>query len=523
MRKFAVVFMICTVCFLSQCVNNLAGGTSSSENGIIAGVITDANGAVQPNTRVLLIPELYNPLHDRYGTSLLVDTTNSNGEYLIQGITRGTYNIQARHLSLNTQLFIAGITVTNNSLITLPAAKLQNSGALRVFVPDTIDTNSGYVYIEGTTFAKTLQGGALFTGNQYAVFIDSVPSGILPPVILVSAPSAPLLPIVESVTVFAADTTDIGTDTIGKPIWRFPLIIGATAKTVQHYNGMDSVLAKVKRQVSAINNYFNAQGVFKGFIEYRVDSIYEFSASVEEEVKAPIGNFALRIIYDQFGLDYLAYWRASNRVLYIPMNVGNGDDLFTDQQNKNVTWGVGLSRGCPAQTFIRVDKDKNKINGEQFFGSKSMMNSPLQYQDWDMFSIHIINYHKNNYSTLPDIINSVFPSSMGVKAQTAPGLPVSDVKIDLFGVKWASYAVTDTPLVSGVTDSAGEYKFKSNPFKLGNIITDEIKYGNYLIRGISAADTAYTWMPVTDVGNAWFENPNAPFRAHLVFQKKREE
>lgn len=526
MRKALCVVLIFQACFLIQCANNLAGGTSSSENGIVAGCITGPDGVVQPGILVLLIPLRYNPHNDQNGDALLTDTTNGQGEFRIEGIRKGIYNIQASDLSEKSLgLFIPEITIKDNTVLALPADTLQANGALRVFVSDTVDREYGYIYVEGSTIVRDLKDGTFYTGNMYEVVLDSVPAGKLPQVILASAKtsnSSTSTLLAGSVTITSINTTIIGTDSIGKPIWRFPVIVGATSQTVQHYKGMDSLEAKVRRQIASINDYFNDPDVFDGFIDLSVDSIYEFSTSVEEEVKKSINNFALRIIYDQFGLDYLAYWYSSNRVLYIPMNVNNGDDLFTDRQNKNMTWGVGLFRGCLAQEFIRVSSVNNKINGEPFFGLKSIMNSPTVYQDWDDFSIHIVNYYKNNYSTHPDIIKSAFPSSMGVVTQTNAGEPVGGVKIDLFGVKLVSYAVTDTPIVSGVTDSSGDYRFKSNPYKLGNIITDEIKYGNFLVRGIHSADTVYAWMPITEVGNAWFDDPGANYRTRLVFPDKKE-
>jgi len=492
---------------------SIAGGSSSTDNGKITGSILDKNGQPAPGTQVTLLPADYNPRTDT--ARLCRDTTDSQGVYGFDHISTGLYTVHALHLSQRTSALITGVFIDKDTTLVHPET-LNQPGAVKVFLPDTVDTAAKYVYIKGTTISKSLYGGTLYTGGLYAIDIDSAPAALLPPLVLASKTTG-FTPVILSSTalVTPGDTTIIGTDTVQKPIWSFPLIIGVTTATANHYNGFNAIKAKISNQLTIINGYFNNPAVFEGVFRFYIDSMYEFNTPVADEFNQPIGPYAMRVIYDQYGQSSLPYWKPANRVIYEAVNIGNGNDLFNDQTNKNFAWALGLARGCVGYEWITVAASGNPINGSAYTAIQSIMSNPQKYATWDTFNIHIINYYKNRFSILPAIFSTSFPFSMGVSAVSNTGQPLQNASIDLFGIKWASYTVSTTAITSGITDSSGDFVFASNPFTMMG--TDSIVYGNFLIRAINNSDTAYTWLPINDPGNAWFANPDTLYRKKITF------
>jgi len=514
MRTNILLLLCISAVALSRlsCTMSIAGGSSSTDNGKITGSILDKNGQPAPGTQVTLLPADYNPRTDT--ARLCRDTTDSQGVYGFDHISTGLYTVHALHLSQRTSALITGVFIDKDTTLVHPET-LNQPGAVKVFLPDTVDTAAKYVYIKGTTISKSLYGGTLYTGGLYAIDIDSAPAALLPPLVLASKTTG-FTPVILSSTalVTPGDTTIIGTDTVQKPIWSFPLIIGVTTATVNHYNGFNAIKAKISNQLTIINGYFNNPAVFEGVFKFYIDSMYEFYTPVSDEFNKPIGQYAMRVIYDQYGQSSLPYWKPANRIVYEAVNMGNGDDLFNDQTNRNFAWALGLARGCVGYTWITVAGSGNPVNGQPYTAIESIMSQPQNYTHWDAFSIFIINYYKNRFSIIPQIYNRAFPVSMGVFAASNTGQPVQNAGIDLFGIAWPSRAMSDTPIASGKTNSTGEFVFAANPFALAS---DTLVYGNFLIRAINNSDTAYTWLPINDPGNAWFANPDTLYRTKITF------
>ncbi len=495
-------------------------GTTSSENARVMGAILTASGDAATNTIVKIIPSNHNPFINSIIEDTCIDTTDSKGNYHFSLSEYGTFNIEAYHRTHGTKFLVSDISVDEDTVL-VPTGSLKETGALRVFLPDSVDTASGYVYIEGTSLLSELGNGIYYTGDKYAVIINSIPFGKVPPIRFsaTSSMSIPSIVLTDTVTIQLADTVNIGIDTTEKQIWHFPIIVGVTSKTVENLPyGFVEIKTLIYSQINLCNNYFNDSNVFDGVINFKIDSIYEFSTPVEQELKVPIGPYALRMIYDGYSIPHESYWRPSNRVLYIPKKIENGDDFFSEKSTRSIVWGLGLTRGCPGQYNLRVDSTKNNINGKPYRGLESIMNYPSKYVSWDTYSINIINHYENQYSIFPEIIKDALPS-LGAKARNSGGVPLPYVSIELFGVEWGSKTVTDTSLISGTTDSLGIVKFPTNPFRMGDINNYELVYSNFLIRAIdSMSDTTFAWMPITEVGNAWFANSDTLYLKDIIFE-----
>ena len=176
--------LICAAILFARCaVTQLAGG-SDNPDFKVAGVIMDANGKPAPNTEVTLVPGSYNPAIDAGLAASMIDTTDMLGEYRFTTDKTGTYNIQAVHLSKRTRLLITGVSVSTDST-RVSAATLTVPGAIKVMLPQDVDTVNDYVYVPGTILKSFIHQ------NTGYVLLDSVPSGKIPAVYLGAHDSVP--------------------------------------------------------------------------------------------------------------------------------------------------------------------------------------------------------------------------------------------------------------------------------------------------------------------------------------------
>ena len=196
-------------------------------------------------------------------------------------------------------------------------------------------------------------------------------------------------------------------------------------------------------------------------------------------------------------------------------DVSSGSQLFGNGPSNQATWSFGLARGGVSLSLMGVGASNNPVNNQQYAVEESMMNQPLVTKKWDSLHIHIFNHYKDTIGFTRSIVNDAFPSDMGIAVESATGTPLPNVLVNLYRVEWAQYSVFEPPVLSDSTDSNGEIIFTQNPFKPDTSST--IKYPNFLIQAINGADTTYTWLPFTEVCNAWFEDNNAIFRKSITF------
>jgi|WetSurMetagenome_2_1015567.scaffolds.fasta_scaffold00822_18 hypothetical protein len=214
-----------------SCAPQYAGGTSSSENAKLSGMISDTAGAPVAGTRVLLIPSSFNPGRDQLSANAKGDTTDADGEYSFDDVAPGSYNIEAAHPTRGTSLLITGISLAKKDSVTVLPDTLRKPGTVVVSLSGTADSLGGVVYIPGTTRMKTVPPGA------QSVALDSVPQGVIPSILLdKTGGSAPAV-LGQSVNVPQSDTAYVSNfakifintaaagANITTPVFHFPLLV----------------------------------------------------------------------------------------------------------------------------------------------------------------------------------------------------------------------------------------------------------------------------------------------------------
>ena len=194
--KIACYLLLSAMLFV-RCSINSSSVSDGSEagNAVVIGSVVYTNGASAGNVQVKLIPTDYNPVTDSTLPEFLIDTTDINGDYSFSFLDTGSYNVLALYRTCNIGLLHKDIWVGNDT-IDIFTDTLKATGAIKIILPDTVDTVNGYVFIEGTDIYQKI--------NAKTVYLDFVPAGVTPKIKYANISISEIL--VDSITVVSNDT-----------------------------------------------------------------------------------------------------------------------------------------------------------------------------------------------------------------------------------------------------------------------------------------------------------------------------
>jgi len=304
-----------------------------------------------------------------------------------------------------------------------------------------------------------------------------------------------------------------------KPIWRFSLIVGFSDSLAVYYGGLESVKVLAAKMTSDANDIFNDTTVFKGRIDFAIDSVYRFSGNGSAQLALPPAGYNYRLIFHEASPPTQEYFWGDRRSIYHYYPIGATIDLFGRTSVEDLAWEFALTRGCQKLSYQDVDYDKNPVNGQQYRTKSCFMNNNHSSRVWDYYSINIINRHTDRvFTQYETVIAAKFlPTTIGAVVKSGSGSAVSGAGVKLYGVKWGTYRVDSLPVITGLTGADGSFDFPANPFTLDT--SAAMLYSNFVVQATAAQDTAYTWMPVSEAGSAWFANPDTVYMVNLKLSR----
>jgi hypothetical protein len=172
MNNHLLLLFICGLLLLRCGFTKVTGGSTDTELGcVVTGMVYDQLGRPASQTRINLIPQLYNPVADASLPDSHTDTTDSMGKYVFSKIPEGAYTLLADHKISNEKLLITGIVIGDNDTQLIHSDTLQQTGNIAIKFLSPIDSVNGYIYIPGTTF---------FTTAAMHTVLKGIPSGRIP-------------------------------------------------------------------------------------------------------------------------------------------------------------------------------------------------------------------------------------------------------------------------------------------------------------------------------------------------------
>ncbi len=247
----ALVCLIVAACLIVNCGLQLAGGTSTTDNPRVVGIVIGTNNEPATHTRVTIIPDDYNLLDDPPLAPSSIDTTDEQGRFEFIVSHQGVYNIQAVQLVTGTRSLVRGIAVLGrDTTISAPDDTLKPFGAISVVLPDSVVPGEGYLYIPGTTIAR------FCADTMGSLTLDSVPAGTMPSIIYGVLNTTVRRAIRHDVQVSPGTTT-----IVSLPAWQFArqLILNTTSTGADVAGSVTDFPALV-RLTSANFNFSEAQG-----------------------------------------------------------------------------------------------------------------------------------------------------------------------------------------------------------------------------------------------------------------------
>jgi len=199
---FAAIIGVIIVILFPDCSPDITGGGSEAGNARITGMITDTNGSPVQKVIVKIMSSDYDPVKDKPSESVSVDTTDKVGVYEFKVKKDHTYSIQAVHM-ISRERALIPFVFPESLNDTAPSCILRKPGALRVMLPANIASDSGYLYIPGTTFHSR------FKHSEKHVFMDSIPAGIIPLLLYSSEDIEEPVALDENINITAGDTVNI--------------------------------------------------------------------------------------------------------------------------------------------------------------------------------------------------------------------------------------------------------------------------------------------------------------------------
>lgn len=544
----------------------IAGGSASEGEAKVIGTVVYNNQTPAESTNVILRSIELNGS----GESVLIEkstVTDAAGMFTFEQVRRGKYVIYCEKAANSLSAVVSKITIGNDSIVNMENVELNPFSILKGRILTSSKTGGDppaiKVLIPGTGRSASTDVSGFYTlsnipqGHYDITLLSGNIGNFLPVTVedIVSQDTVFVRDVLFATTIKEADNVysfypnnldltfsvlprkydqwetpgwyegrdfsqvryyEVVTDTTLKPIWRFSLIVGVSDSMTSFYGGLESVKILAAHMVQEANRVYNDTTVFKGTIEFAIDSIYQYSGSSMDQLMLPPAGIDYRVLFDEAPPPGQDYWWGDEGTIYhyyVP-DIDNG--LFGGFSLENLAWEFGLTRGCLPLSNIEVIAANNPVNGKQYDPVHSFMNSCHIYTAWDYYSINIINHNTDQviYKPAFAIPTGFFPASMGAVVRSVTGAPVQGAQVSLYGVTWSPQGDVETPAVlSGTTDANGEFVFPENPFLSDT--TEKMIYSNFLVEAILAQDTAYAWMPVNEVGSAYFANPGTTYRVIL--------
>ena len=179
----------------------------------------------------------------------------------------------------------------------------------------------------------------------------------------------------------------------------------------------------------------------------------------------------------------------------------------TARSKKNAIDGIihefGHARGVPDIYAMKVDADKNPVNGEAFLGVRCIMNYPYGEEHWSDYAVNMMNLAGDRNIDIDDLVAGVLPDRIRVGVAEADGSPVRGAAVRFYPVRWYTYAVIPEPQAEATTDRRG---YCAIP--VARVFEPEeefgVRYCNCLVEAEYDGVKAYGWLPLYLLQNTRF-------------------
>lgn len=498
------LLVLAALLILVSCGNEISGGSDNPD--FIAGVVLDSSGSPVSNVQIQCIPKNYHPTVKETNSPPSAET-DAQGTFSFR-TEPGTYYTIEAYYSAEQQAILSNLTSSSDTTLTL-----QAPGILSVELPSSLVGNRVVIALPGTSFIDTLPATVL-NDTIVAIKIAALPAGSYGNTLLIDGIQYSLS---STLSIEAAEETTLSVKEMSntvKPVWEFPLIIGVQEETMDHYGGIQAFRTLLVTQLAQAEEAFNDQRI-KGILRLRVDSIYSYSGSFNEENSQLSDSIALRILYDAKSKSDIGNWNKKTRTIFHDHTEHSSDSLFSAGSLRQLMFELGLWRGCYYRSAMEVYSGNNPISYQAYEPSPTIMQQRSRTL-WSDFSTELINHYGPNYSIEPDTIKFSSADTLQFSVTDTEGKPISGAAITLYGVAPHSLAVNTAATFHLTTDQQGKAQLTTGLFK-GDKISIQ-SYSNALIVVTVENKSSYSWFPFEEVGLYYQQTKETRYTKNLLFQ-----
>lgn len=295
-----------------------------------------------------------------------------------------------------------------------------------------------------------------------------------------------------------------------QPVYTFRVKVGIDRESVDSLGGRDRVVQLTEDMFRRINRAFNYDGRFRAVYDFVVDwdAFYIYDGVSADEVEKPHPDHDYLVVMDGYKSD--------------PREVGGGwygdgiqtvyhsrthNDRFNSPFEQNAVDGIvhefGHARGVPDIYAMKVDADRNPVNGEAFLGVRCIMNYPYGETHWSDYAVNMIDLAADRNIDIDDLVAGVLPDRIRVEVADADGSPVKGAAVRFYPVRWYTYAVIPEPQAVAATDRQGRCEVP-----VVRVFEPEkefgVRYCNCLVEAEYDGVKTYGWLPLYLVQNTRF-------------------
>jgi hypothetical protein len=295
-----------------------------------------------------------------------------------------------------------------------------------------------------------------------------------------------------------------------QPVHRFSVKIGIDRTSVDSLGGLDRVRRLTEDMFRRIDRAFNYDGRFRARYEFVVDwdAFYVYDGLSTDEIGKPHPEHDYLVVMDGYRSDpretgggwYGDEWQT----IY---HARTHDDRFNSPFERNAVDGIihefGHARGVPDIYAMKVDAEKNPINGAAFGGVRCIMNYPYGEERWSDYAVRMIDLAGGRNVDIDDLVSAALPERIRIEVVESDGRPVRGAVVRLYPVRWYSYSVRPEPQAVAATGRRGACRIP-----VAQVFEPEkefgVRYCNCLVEAEHDGAKAYGWLPLYLLQNTRF-------------------
>lgn len=215
-----------------------------------------------------------------------------------------------------------------------------------------------------------------------------------------------------------------------QPVYTFRVKVGIDRESVDSLGGRDRVVQLTEDMFRRVNRAFNYGAQLRAVYDFVVDwdAFYIYDGVSADQIRKPHPDHDYLVVMDGYKSDPRetggGWYGDGIQAIY---HSRTHNDRFNSPFEKNAIDGIihefGHARGVPDIYAMKVDADKNPVNGQAFSGVRCIMNYPYGEELWSDYAVHMIDHAADRNVDIDDLVAGVLPDRIRIEVADADASP----------------------------------------------------------------------------------------------------